>query len=46
MLQRKGEGGEGLAAAGGYGEGVEPLRAVRAFLETGAEDGVALDADG
>ena len=46
VLQRKGEGGEGLAAAGGYGEGVEPLRAVRAFLETDAEDGVALDADG
>ena len=46
VLQRKGEGGEGLAAAGGYGEGVEPLRAVRAFLEAGAEDGVALDADG
>ena len=46
MLQRKGEGGEGLAAAGGYGEGVEPLRAVRAFLKAGAEDGVALDADG
>ena len=46
VLQRKGEGGKGLAAAGGYGEGVEPLRAVRAFLETGAEDGVALDADG
>ena len=46
VLQRKGEGGEGLAAAGGYGEGVEPLRAVSAFLEAGAEDGVALDADG
>ena len=46
VLQRKGEGGEGLAAAGGYGEGVEPLWAVRAFLEAGAEDGVALDADG
>ena len=46
VLQRKGEGGKGLAAAGGYGEGVEPLRAVRAFLEAGAEDGVALDADG
>ena len=46
VLQRKGEGGEGLAAAGGYGEGVEPLRAVRAFLKAGAEDGVALDADG
>ena len=46
VLQRKGEGGEGLAAAGGYGEGVEPLRAMRAFLEAGAEDGVALDADG
>ena len=46
VLQRKGEGGEGLAAAGGYGEDVEPLRAVSAFLETGAEDGVALDADG
>ena len=45
VLQRKGEGGKGLAAAGGYGEGVEPLRAVRAFLEAGAEDGVALDAD-
>lgn len=35
-----------LAAAGGYGEGVEPLWAVCAFLEAGAEDGVALDADG
>ena len=46
VLQRKGEGGEGLAAAGRYGEGVEPLWAVRAFLEAGAEDGVALDADG
>ena len=46
VLQRKGEGGKGLAAAGGYGEGVEPLWAVRAFLEAGAEDGVALDADG
>ena len=46
VLQCKGEGGEGLAAAGGYGEGVEPLWAVRAFLEAGAEDGVALDADG
>ena len=46
VLQRKGEGGKGLAAAGGYGEGVEPLRAVSAFLETGAEDGVALDTDG
>ena len=46
VLQRKGEGGKGLAAAGGYGEGVEPLRAVSAFLEAGTEDGVALDADG
>ena len=46
MLQRKGEGGEGLAAAGGYGEGVEPLWAVSAFLEAGAQHGIALDADG
>ena len=46
VLQRKGEGGEGLAAAGGYGEGVESLRAVRAFLKAGAQHGVALDADG
>ena len=45
VLQREGQRCKGLAAAGGHSEGVEPLRPVGPFVQTGLQHGVALAAD-
>ena len=44
LFQRKGKGGEGLAAAGGHGEGIQPRCAVGTFFHAGPQHGIALAA--
>ena len=42
MFQRKGKRSKGLAAAGWHGEGVQPLRTMGTFVQTGLQNGIAL----
>ena len=44
LFQRKGKGGKGLAAAGGYGEGIESRCAVGTFFHAGPQHSIALAA--